>query len=252
MSFDLAAMKKELAALALPSPLALASPFASPKPKAKRNAPKFDEWNAFILETQKDLARKAGIHYESYPSHAAFIKAAGEKGCGRIVAMKEASSRREEATGKKAFVKARAEKWAAAAETRGPMDSPQNYRERWEKRWYEQNELEEPLPIALPKPVALALPKPVPLALPKPVALALPKPVALKRCPSLHYEINPITNEEKENALQTAGLTHPWELKLVNGCRYFIHPISKEALDIQGDRAGEYDEKEDIVDATEY
>jgi hypothetical protein len=201
------------------------------------------------LETQKDLARKAGIHYESYPTHAAFIKAAGEKGCGRIVAMKEASSRREEATGKKAFVKARAEKWAVAAETRGHIDSPQNYRERWENRWHEQNELEEPL--AAPKPVA---PKPV---APKPVApklvapkLVAPKPVALKSSPSLHLEL--ITNEENKSALQMAGLSHPWELKLVNGSRYFIHPISKEALNIQGGRAGEYDEKEDVIDATEY
>lgn len=120
------------------------------QPKKPRKSGKFGEWNAFVLETQKDMARLAGLpSYESYPSHKAFITAATDKGCGRVAALKEASRRREEASGEKAFVKIRAEKWAAEADTLYSLPfEPTTYRERWIKRYLEQSvELNDDTPM---------------------------------------------------------------------------------------------------------
>jgi len=134
----LSLLKEELALLSKQTPSIKGK---SVRPKKTQSA-KFHAWNAYVLATQKDMAMEAGLPpYDSFPSHMAFIKAATAKGCGRIPAMKEASIRREEATGKRAYVKLRAEKWAASAEANPPVAEPKTYRQRWEQRWREQNSI---------------------------------------------------------------------------------------------------------------
>jgi hypothetical protein len=146
----LALLKRELALLSNSPPTGQPSPI---RPKKKQSA-KFHAWNAYVLSTQKDMAIEAGLPpYESFPTHMAFIKAATAKGCGRIPAMKEASIRREEATGKRAYVKLRAEKWAASAEANPPVSEPKTYRQRWEQRWRQQNAItfeEIPTSVIIP------------------------------------------------------------------------------------------------------
>lgn len=154
----IAQLKKELNALSIQyvglpkyasNPKELLSKKQTKQPKKPRKSGKFGEWNAFVLETQKDMARLAGLpSYESYPNHKAFITAATNKGCGRVAALKEASRRREEVSGEKAFVKIRAEKWAAEADTLYSLPfEPTTYRERWIKRYLEQSVELNDLPI---------------------------------------------------------------------------------------------------------
>jgi hypothetical protein len=177
--FDITVLKKELALLAggmpaampasKPKPVKESKPVKEAKPSKPRNAPKFDAWNAFVFETQKDMARQAGIIFESYPDRAAFIKAASAAACGRVAAMKEASRRREEATGQEAYVKKRARDAAAYIEEHPEMEVGEKltYRQRMLNRLREQTSCDELPLVALPK-APVALPK-APVALPEPV-----------------------------------------------------------------------------------
>lgn len=239
MSFNIAALKKELAALAS-APLAISEPKSHKeskksreskshkKPKAPkevsekaRNGGKFDEWNAFVLATQKDMARLAGLPpYESYQSHAAFIKAAGEKGCGRIAAMQEASRRREEATGELSFVKKRAAAAAAYIEEHPHIEEGEEltYIQRLRNRLREQTSLH-----------------------------------TIDECEEESSRpTSPLS--VSEDPLKVAGLSAPWIWKLVSGSPYFINGTTGEAFYIEegniGERAGVYDKETDIIDTT--
>jgi len=231
MSIDLATLKKELAALA---------PTEAPRGKTKasneakpRNAPKFNAWNDFVLATQKDMALAFGIVYDSFPSHAAFIKAASEKGCGRVAAMKEASRRREEATGEEAFVKKRAKAWAAYVEANPSIEEATTYRQRQLNRMRIQmiEDGDIPAPVA-PAPAATPAPKP---EAPKPEA---PKPEAPK--------------PEAPKAVQYPGL----QLMTINDINYFINSVTDDAFYLceedgtVGERAGLYNKDKGEVEPT--
>jgi hypothetical protein len=244
MSIDLATLKRELAALAGPATVVAkaskASKAATPKAKASapkpRNAPKFNAWNDFVLATQKDMALVFGIVYASFPTHTAFIKAASEKGCGRVAAMKEASRRREEATGEEAFVKKRAKAWAAYVEANPLVEEATTYRQRQLNRlrtqMIEDGDIVLPVaPLEAPKEAPKAAPKPVPEA-PKAAPKEAPKaPEALEAKP-----------------------THSLKGITVNGCEYWLNTLTDEAFyndsgDV-GERAGLYDKETEEIDDT--
>ena len=232
----MSALKKELAALASSVPVAPLKGKAKPrkvkeaKEVKSRNGGKFDEWNAFILHTQKDMARLAGLPpYDSYSSHAAFIKAAGEKGCGRIAAMKEASRRREEATGEVSVVKKRAQKAAVYIEEHPEMEEGDHLtyiqRLRNRLRGQEQEGADDveaaPASSTAPPPAASS-------RAPMPASSTAPTPAA----------------SPEEDALKKAELGHPWKCVIVGDSPYFIK--GEEAFYIEddgkvGERAGAYD-----------
>lgn len=236
MSIDLATLKRELAALAGPVPKVKASD--APKAKAKasdakpRNAPKFNAWNDFVLATQKDMAMTFGIVYDSFPTHAAFIKAASEKGCGRVAAMKEASRRREEATGEEAFVKKRARGWAAYVEANPLFEDATTYRQRQLNRL--RTQMLEDGDIVLP-------------VAPAPEAEA-PKAEAPKASEASEAEA------PKAPKAPDAKPTHSLKGITVNGCEYWLNTLTDEAFYNDngnvGERAGLYDKETEEIDDT--
>ena len=226
MSIDLATLKRELAALAGPATVAMPkaskakasnAEASAPKP---RNAPKFNAWNDFVLATQKDMALVFGIVYDSFPTHAAFIKAASEKGCGRVAAMKEASRRREEATGEEAFVKKRAKAWAAYVEANPLVEEATTYRQRQLNRL--RTQMLEDGDIVLP---------------------LAPAPEAPPKAP-----------EAPEAPKAEAKPTHSLKGITVNGCEYWLNTLTDEAFYNDsgnvGERAGLYDKETEEIDDT--
>jgi hypothetical protein len=254
MSIDLATLKRELAALAGPATVVVPKAKANAsKAKAKasapkpRNAPKFNAWNDFVLATQKDMALVFGIVYDSFPTHSAFIKAASEKGCGRVAAMKEASRRREEATGEEAFVKKRAKAWAAYVEANPLVEEATTYRQRQLNRLRTQM-LEDGdivLPVA-PAPKAPKAPK-APNAPKAPKAPKAPEAEAPKAAPEAPPKAPEAPKAEAKPTHSLKGIT-------VNGCEYWLNTLTDEAFYNDsgnvGERAGLYDKETEEIDDT--
>ena len=148
-------------------------------------------WNAMVLDVHKELALEAGVIYEEYASHKAFLAASKAIGIVRSDAMQEASRRKAAAAGKKSGVEERAEKYRAKAEEEelngvAMREAPSTYAERAIHRL----RLEiRGLPLvkqlkAEPKAVPVPVPVPVAKAEPKSVAKAEPKAEPVTPAPS--------------------------------------------------------------------
>lgn len=92
-------------------------------------------WNAMVLDVHKELALEAGVIYEEYACHKAFLAASKAVGIVRSDAMQEASRRKAAAAGKKSGVEERAEKYRAKAEEEelngvAMREAPSTYAER--------------------------------------------------------------------------------------------------------------------------
>jgi len=157
-------------------------------------------WNEEVLSVHKELAAKAGVHYEKYATHKLWLKAAKLAGVMIAEARAEASRRRGPS-----IAAERAERWFAVAveeETLGlPMTPPKTYRDRQIHKYRLQIQAcgddvpskaaakVKAAPVAKPAPEPVTVAEPAPEPAPKaPVAEPAPKaPVA---------EAAPVTKEQ--------------------------------------------------------